>query len=197
VRLRSRRASSRRVRRTRTRTPLIGEIIKKATGHTYGDEIDRRLIRPLGLQGTSLPGTSPRIRGPHPHGYVPTEQGLLDYTELNPSLFGASGEMISTTADLNTFFAALLGGDLLPRRLLNEMKTPGTKNGTYGLGLSWRDTTCGIRAYGNDGDALAYQAYSFSTADTRHQVTVAVTPDFRTNPDNTVDAFIDKAICTD
>jgi D-alanyl-D-alanine carboxypeptidase len=99
------------------------------------------------------------------HGYVPTEQGLLDYTEMNPSVFGASGEMISTTSDLNRFFAALLAGRLLPHRLLDEMKTPGTKGGSYGLGLSWHDTACGIRVYGNDGDALAYQAYSFSTAD--------------------------------
>ena len=175
---------------------LIGEIIKKATGHTYGDQIERRLIRPLGLHGTSVPGTSPRIRGPHPHGYIRTEQGLLDYTELNPSLFGASGEMISTTADLNTFFAALLGGQLLPLRLLNEMKTPGTKDGTYGLGLSWHDTSCGARVYGNDGDALAYQAYSFSTADTHRQITVAVTPNFTNNPDVPVNALIDKAICS-
>ena len=111
-------------------------------------------------------------------------------------MFGASGEMISTTADLNTFFAALLGGQLLPHRLLNEMKTPGTKDGTYGLGLSWHDASCGTRVYGNDGDALAYQAYSFSTADTHHQITVAVTPDFTNNPDAPVNALVDKAICS-
>jgi D-alanyl-D-alanine carboxypeptidase len=168
----------------------------KATGHTYGDETERRLIRPLGLHGTSVPGTSPWIRGPHPHGYIRTGQGLLDYTELNPSLFGASGEMISTTADLNTFFATLLGGQLLPRRLLDEMKTPGTKDGTYGLGLSWYDTSCGTRVYGNDGDALAYRAHSFSTADTYRQITVAVTPNFTNNPDAPVSALVDKAICS-
>jgi D-alanyl-D-alanine carboxypeptidase len=115
---------------------------------------------------------------------------------MNPSVFGASGEMISTASDLNRFFAALLGGRLLPRRLLDEMKTPGTKGGSYGLGLSWHDTACGIRVYGNDGDALAYQAYSFSAADTRHQITVAVTPDFTNSPDAAVNALMDKAICS-
>lgn len=174
---------------------LIGQIIEKVTGHSYGDEIEHRLIKPLGLSGTTMPGTSPWIRGPHPHGYIPTDTGLLDYTELNPSLFGAGGDMISTAADLNTFFAALLGGHLLPARLLKEMKTPGTNDGTYGLGLSWHNTSCGIPVYGNDGDALAYQAYSFSTEDVRRQVTVAVTPDFRTNPDAFVDAVVNEAIC--
>jgi D-alanyl-D-alanine carboxypeptidase len=66
----------------------------------------------------------------------------------------------------------------------------------YGLGLSWHDTACHIRVYGNDGDALAYQAYSFSTADTRRQATIAVTPQLPANPDATVNSFLDKAFCS-
>jgi len=178
---------------------VLGEIISRVTGQSYGEEIERRVIRPLGLHDTVVPGTSVRIPGPHPHGYVPISQngtvGLVDFTEMNPTLFGAAGDMISTTADLNRFFAALLGGRLLPAGLLSEMKTPGTEESTYGLGLSWHDTACGVRVYGNDGDALAYQAYSFSTEDTHRQVTVAVTPNFRTNPDDSVNTFVDRAIC--
>ncbi|TDO54377.1 hypothetical protein EV643_101159 [Kribbella sp. VKM Ac-2527] len=77
------------------------------------------------------------------------------------------------------------------------MKTQGIEGGKkYGLGLAWRDTPCGIRIYGNDGDALAYQAWSFATEDGRRQVTVAVTPDLlRGDADKAVDAFVDKAIC--
>ncbi|WP_329005252.1 beta-lactamase family protein [Kribbella sp. NBC_00709] len=175
---------------------LVGEIIKKVTGRTYAEEIERRIIRPLGLHGTTMPGASVRIPGPHPHGYVPKDGGQLDFTEMNPTLFGAGGDIISTTHDLNRFFAALLGGHLLPARLLAEMKQAGTEHGTYGLGLSWHDTACHVRVYGNDGDALAYQAYSFSTADTRRQATVAVTPHLPTNPDATVDTFLDKAFCS-
>ena len=179
-----------------TNYTVLGELIKQVTGHSYADEIERRVIRPLHLNGTELPGTSPRIRSPHPHGYLPTQDnGLMDYTEMNPSLFGAGGEMISTTTDLNTFIAALLTGRLLPPHLLTEMKTPGTPDGTYGLGLSWRDTTCGLRVYGNDGDAISYQAYTFSTPDTHHQATIAVTPNFTTNPDPSVNTFLNKAIC--
>jgi D-alanyl-D-alanine carboxypeptidase len=178
---------------------LIGQIIEKVTGRSYGEEIDRRIIQPLGLDGTAVPGTSTQIAGPHPHGYVPTlqdgEMSLVDFTEMNPSLLGAGGEMISTTGDLNRFFAALLGGRLLPGHLLDEMKTPGDPDETYGLGLRWRDTSCGVRLYGNDGDAVAYQAWSFSTEDQRRQVTVALTPNFRGDADDAVDALLDKAFC--
>ena len=162
---------------------LLGQIIEKVTGRPYGKEIDRRIIEPLRLRGTEVPGTSSQIRGPHPHGYVPAERDgemeLVDYTRMNPSVFGAAGEMISTTTDLNRFFAALLDGRLLPRPLLAEMKTPGVEGGGYGLGLAWRDTTCGIRVYGNDGGTLAYQSWSYSTEDKRRQVTLALTPNFR------------------
>lgn len=76
------------------------------------------------------------------------------------------------------------------------MKTPGVEGAEYGLGLAWwRDTWCGVRVYGNDGNALSYQAWSFSTEDRRHQVTVAFTHDFSGDSDDAVDAFLDAAIC--
>jgi D-alanyl-D-alanine carboxypeptidase len=56
-------------------------------------------------------------------------------------------------------------------------------------------TSCGVRVYGNDGDALAYQAWSFSTEDGSRQLTIAITPDFRGDPDDAVDALVDEAIC--
>lgn len=178
---------------------LLGQIIEKVTGRSYGEEIERRIIRPLRLRGTSVPGTSPRLRGPHPHGYVPIQRAtgrqLVDLSVMNPSLLGAGGEMISTTSDLNRFMAALLGGRLLPGHLLDDMRTPGVKDRTYGLGLRWQDTSCGVRVYGNDGDALAYQAWSFTTEDRRRQATVALTPDFRGDPDDAVEALLDEAFC--
>ncbi|MEH1163961.1 serine hydrolase domain-containing protein [Micromonospora sp. CPCC 205539] len=178
---------------------LLGQIVEEVTGRSYGEEVERRLIRPLRLRGTVMPGTSPWIPGPHPHGYVPILRGsetqLVDYTEINPSVMGASGEMISTTRDLNRFFAALLGGRLLPGHLLDEMRTPGVEGRRYGLGLAWRDTSCGIRVYGNDGDALTYQVWSFSTSDRHRQVSVALTPAFRGDVDDAVNALLNKAIC--
>ncbi|GAB3425268.1 serine hydrolase domain-containing protein [Flindersiella endophytica] len=181
---------------------LLGQVVERATGHSYDEEIERRIIRPLHLHDTELPGTNPRIRGPHPHGYVPIAQQpggepeLVDLTEMNPSVMGATGEVISSARDLNRFFAALLGGRLLPPNLLREMKTQGIEGGkTYGLGLAWHDTTCGVTVYGNDGDALAYQAYSFTTEDRSRQVTLALTPNFHGDPDDAIDAFLDRAIC--
>ncbi|TDD19816.1 class A beta-lactamase-related serine hydrolase [Kribbella turkmenica] len=178
---------------------LLGEIIEEITGESYADEVERRVIRPLHLAGTEMPGTSPRIRGPHPRGYIPADESgdnLIDFTEMNPSVFGAGGELITTTADLNRFLTALLTGRLLRPHLLAEMKKPGVPGGRYGLGLTWRDTPCGLRAYGNDGDALTYHSWSFSTPDARHQVSVALTPDFDGDTDDYIGRFLDEALCS-
>ncbi|HET9420993.1 MAG TPA: serine hydrolase domain-containing protein [Nocardioides sp.] len=159
---------------------VLGEIVEEVTGRSYGEEVKRRIIRPLQRQQTTVPGRSPWIRGPHPHGYAPLEDDggfrLVDFTEMNPTLFGAGGELISTAKDLQRFFAALLDGRLLSDHLLEEMKTPGDPSRSYGLGLAWRDLSWGVRVYGNDGDALAYQSWSFATEDA-------------------VDAFLEEAFC--
>jgi D-alanyl-D-alanine carboxypeptidase len=182
-----------------TNYALLGEVIEGVTGRSYGQEIERRIVRPLGLHGTTLPGTTERIRGPHPHGYVPIgndgQTRLVDYTTMNPSVMGAGGEIISTTRDLNRFFHALLDGRLLPASLLTEMETPAIEGGRYGLGMFLIETPCGVRAYGNDGDALAYQSWSYSTADGRRQVTIAVTPDFRSDLDDLVSSYLDEVFC--
>lgn len=178
---------------------LLGEIIEKVSGRSYGEQIERRILRPLGLNGTTVPGTSARIPGPHPHGYVPVAENgrtrLVDFTDMNPSIMGAGGEIISTTADLNRFFAALLGGRLVPEHLLTQMTTAGTEGGRYGLGMFLKTTTCGTPVYGHDGDAVAYQSWSYSTKDSRRQVTIALTPNFHGDLDDKVDAYLDEVFC--
>lgn len=175
---------------------LLGWIVERVTGRPYREEIGRRILRPLRLRGTTSPGGSPWVRGPHPHGYVPTPRGaLLDYTAMNPSVFGAAGDMISTTRDLDTFFAALLGGRLLPPALLREMETPVRRDAPYGLGMFVKGTSCGVRVYGHDGDALAYQSWSYATRDGRRQASIALTPDFSADLDDAVDAFLDDVFC--
>jgi D-alanyl-D-alanine carboxypeptidase len=44
-------------------------------------------------------------------------------------------------------------------------------------------------------DRAGLQAWSFPTEDGRRQVTIALTPDFRGDPDDAADALLDEAIC--
>jgi D-alanyl-D-alanine carboxypeptidase len=71
------------------------------------------------------------------------------------SVAWSAGGIVSTGADVTRFYEALLGGSLLPPRLLAAMETPSAQ-AQYGLGLRVFETPCG-RAYGHDGIATGYR----------------------------------------
>lgn len=171
---------------------VLGLIVEKLTGHSYGAEIERRIIQPLQLRSTSVPGTNPFVRGPHARGYLPLDRGLVDITEVNPSILNAAGEMISTTRDLNRFFQALLGGELLPADLMRELKTTAHES-QYGLGLISRSLPCGD-AWGKDGDAPGYSTWTFVGPDNHRSVTVSVTWGAG-NHKAAVNALLDRELC--
>lgn len=178
---------------------VLGLVIQEVTDRPYGVEVEQRIIRPLRLNHTSLPGTFPRVRGPHLHGYLPVEENgevrALDVTRRNPSAMWAAGEMISTPADLNRFYAALLDGRLLPEHLLAEMKEP-VDGWDFGLGLRQRKPDgCDVTAYGHDGDALGFETWTFVTNDSSRQVTISITPWGGADLEDAVLAMVDEVLC--
>ncbi|MER5888191.1 serine hydrolase domain-containing protein [Streptomyces sp. NPDC001941] len=160
---------------------LAGMVIEKATGRPYGDEIRRRIIRPLGLRATSVPGLDPLVRGPHSRGYsLLGGATAYDVTTLNPSLAGAAFEVISDADDLNRFYSVLLRGGLLPRAQLAEMKTtvPSGGGGGYGLGLTVQTLPCGVEVWGHGGLIHGSASTAATTADGRHGITYNVNADW-------------------
>ncbi|MFH8342781.1 serine hydrolase domain-containing protein [Streptomyces sp. AM6-12] len=168
---------------------LAGMIIEKATGHSLADEIDDRIVRPLHLTGTYEPAAGETgIDGPHGREYSrlnETGSGLPSYdvTELNPGWVFATGDMISTTGDLDTFFGALLRGRLLPPAQLQEMLTmrqttswiPGMN---YGSGVSSTTLSCGTTVYGQFGGTEGSWTYTYGTRDGRHLLSTNVNGDW-------------------
>nr|BFD88897.1 hypothetical protein KitaXyl93_02570 [Kitasatospora sp. Xyl93] len=149
---------------------LIGMIIEKLTGRGWNEEVTRRIIRPLGLTGTWMPGDSPFLPGPHAHGYYKSGTGPVDVTLFNPSMAGPSGAGVSTTADLTAFLHALLGGRLLrPAELAAMRQTTDHGEGrTYGLGLQRLDTPCGS-FWGHAGGIPGYGTMLLGSADGRRE----------------------------
>ncbi|ONI81705.1 alkaline D-peptidase [Actinosynnema sp. ALI-1.44] len=146
-------------------------LIEKVTGHAFPDELRRRILRPLGLRDTLAPETFPEIPGPHAHSYYQySENGrskTVDITRNNPSWISSAGDMISTTADLHTFFAALVGGKLLPPALMAEMRKPHPKPAAlgYGLGMFVQDAGCGVTVLTHNGGVQGAASLMYSTPD--------------------------------
>lgn len=102
---------------------LAGLLIEKITGDTYERAVQSRIIGPLGLRDTSVPGMNDsRIPGPHSHGYVVVGGKLVDITEQSPWPW-AEGGMISSAADLDRFMGALFTGKVVPASQLDRMFT--------------------------------------------------------------------------
>lgn len=159
---------------------LLGMIVRRVTGRPYATEVARRILRPLRLSGTELPGTDIAIHGPHAHGYEPIERDgevvPVDFTEINPSMAHSAGELIATTADLNRFYRCLLSGRLLRRAQLAEMLGSPAGELNYGLGIYQDQLPGGPTLWGHTGGIFGYQSYSFSTPDAATQLTVSVNP---------------------
>ncbi|MBC2875958.1 MULTISPECIES: serine hydrolase domain-containing protein [Streptomyces] len=168
---------------------LLGMAIRQVTGRPYADEVRRRVIRRLGLTGTSLPGTRVTLPEPHGRAYSPTPRGgPADVTDLNPSVAGAAGELVSTLPDLNRFFAALLSGELLPAGALRLMRDTGASRGRYGMGLFPVRLPCGVTLWGHNGEINGSYAGTMGTADGRHVLT------YRANSDAGVDAAAEERL---
>lgn len=153
-----------RFRYSNTNYIALGLLIEHVTGHSYGNEIGDRILTPLRLSATTVPGHDPGLPAPALTAHRDIEgAGRMEVTEMNPSLDWAAGEMISTTADLDAFFAALLGGRLMSPASLDQMRetVPMGMGFHYGLGLQRFEPPCGADLWGHGGELLGYVSYAF------------------------------------
>lgn len=164
---------------------LLGLVIRQVTGNSYATEAERRIIAPLGLTGTSFPGS--RTTLPTPHGRAYAADGS-DVTDLDPRVAGAAGELVTTLADLDRFYSALLGGGLLPSRGLREMLNTRTAHGSYGMGLFPVKLPCGITVWGHNGRISGSYVRTAATVDGRHVLT------FRVNTSEIADPGLEPAL---
>ncbi|MFF4931956.1 serine hydrolase domain-containing protein [Streptomyces griseofuscus] len=162
-------------RYSNTNYVIAGMVIEKATGRSYATEITRRLIEPLRLTATSVPVGKTEVPRPSSRAYSTFDGSAgepYDVTDLDPSLAAASGAMISDSADLDRFYAALLGGRLLPARQSRELRTTvaiaKAPDVRYGLGLMDRRLSCGVHVWTHTGDILGSTSVAATTPDGRH-----------------------------
>ena len=64
---------------------LLGMVIEAATGNSYEDEVERRILRPLGMLRTLMPRQAPAIPEPHAHGYLTVAGEPVDVATFNAS----------------------------------------------------------------------------------------------------------------
>ena len=153
---------------------LAGMIVEKVAHHSFGTELQRRIIKPLKLRHTSLPVASMKLPKPYVHGYF-GDYGDVS-TAISPSSGWTSGGMVSTVDDVARFHRALYTGRLLTPRMQREMTTtrPVTDDWIkedYGLGAARTRFSCGF-GWGHDGGWPGYRTWTYTSADGKRQAVI-------------------------
>ncbi|WP_067708768.1 serine hydrolase domain-containing protein [Nocardia yamanashiensis] len=182
---------------TNTNYIVAGMIIEKVTGRAYSEELAGRILTPHQLTNTYLPPTGEHdIRGPHPHGYATIDGVRTDVTLSEPSLPWAAGALVSTGADLNRFYLALLAGHIVAQAQLGDMLTAESRipetDFSYGIGVGTAQLSCGTRFYGHTGGITGFLTYAYATKEGR-AVTIALTEQPEEQPD--MMSLLGHALC--
>ncbi|WP_234322788.1 serine hydrolase domain-containing protein [Streptomyces sp. NRRL S-350] len=176
---------------------VAGMVIEKVTGDTFADQVRRRITGPLGLHATYVPAADDlTVHGPHAsvHVDVPAADGStsrVDVTEQSPYPW-AEGGMVSSAADLERFFDALLRGRLLPPAQQAEVfavpNVPNDHNKNCEIGPT-AGHACfsaggllrtvlpnGTEVWGKTGARPGYSSSVFATRDLSRTVVVGLNP---------------------
>ncbi|MEV7549406.1 serine hydrolase domain-containing protein [Amycolatopsis sp. NPDC089917] len=161
---------------------LAGLLVEQATGTSYATQVQRRILQPLRMHDTSLPGTRTTIPGDHAHAYQAYQDNgrltTVDITRQSATWAWAAGEIVTTTKDLDRFITALTGGKLLPPKLYAEMgrmRETDSASTQYGLGLARYELGSGCVAVGHVGEIPGYKTYLLSTPDGSRRLEISAT----------------------
>ncbi|MFJ5922520.1 serine hydrolase domain-containing protein [Kitasatospora sp. NPDC092948] len=175
---------------------LAGLLVERITGHSYGQEVDARILRPLGLHHTWVPDIDDTaLPNPTAHAVLTVTRtdgstGLADVTRQSPWPW-AQGGMISTAPDLDRFLSALLHGELLPPAQQAELfavpDVPNNQNPSCDIGpttgracfstaLMRFSPAPGVEFWGKTGSVPGYTSGLFATRDASRDLVYSFTP---------------------
>jgi D-alanyl-D-alanine carboxypeptidase len=151
---------------------LLGEILAAVEGRPWREVLRERVIAAAGMADTTLPDPGDSECPGCARGYIAMDGEMLDATNVDPSVAGASGghALVTTTADLARFLEQLRAGALFDRpETLDAMVAfqPAVDDGDaagyltgYGLGVMRLDLA-GTLVTGHMGGTAGYVGFMF------------------------------------
>jgi len=169
---------------------ILGLMDEAVTSGTYEAALSTFVTGPLSLTRTVLPANA-NLTTPYLHGYDVSATAAPDdvSTFLNPGLAWASGGMLSTPRELNTFIRAYASGTLTTPAVHASQLTfvpgesgpPGPGVNSAGLGIYRYATPCGT-VYGHTGNIPGYTIFAASTLRGTRSLDVIVNTQLQNTP---------------
>lgn len=110
---------------------LLGYIVEKVTGKPYGEYLQERIVKPLGLKHTGYGGKIDPSQN-QARSYERVKGAWAVTPETDMSIPHGAGAVVSTPGDLGMFVEGLFAGKLLKKETLDKMTT--IRDG-YGFGI--------------------------------------------------------------
>jgi len=180
---------------------VVGLMVEAVTGGSYASALADLVTTPLGIDHTVLPGDE-AMPDPFVHGYSVTPGSPPEDVTffLNPALAWASGGMLSTPAELNTFIRAYVRGAFTnpaSRRaqfdfIAGDSGPPGPGTNASGLALFRYQTSCGT-VYGHTGNFPGYTIFAAATRTGRRSAEVIVNEQLNDKTEGPVFGLLRKA----
>jgi CubicO group peptidase (beta-lactamase class C family) len=169
---------------------LLGLMLEKVTGQSYGDLLRDRIFAPLGMNATSM--NDPATIVPHrAAGYKWQNNTLYNKPYYSPSVTYSAGGQLSSVADMVKWERALGSETLLKQSTLDLMWTLQTsirghewEKLKYGAGLGWFVLNyCDRRVVGHNGSILGFATNMTRFIDDQITVILFCNLDRITRPD--------------
>jgi len=171
---------------------LLGEVINSTTGTSWAHQVRRRILDPLGLDGTYIAGSEPPLKPVVPGYFDADNDGQLEnvetgrpWTALETSE-GPAGAIVSTMPDLLVFGDALFRGRLLENSTLQQMVADGPfhpRFTNYGLGMEILRPDYRTTVWGHGGFLPGFKSLLWYVP-SRDAVIVVLSNDTRANPND-------------
>ena len=119
---------------------ILGVLIHRVTGQFYGDVLQQRIFRPLGMSATRIISEADIVPN-RSAGYLLIKGEIKNQSWVSPTLnTTADGALYTTVLDMAKWDAALYGNTLLRKSSFEEMWSPvHLRDGkTYPYGFGWR-----------------------------------------------------------
>ncbi|MFI8965492.1 serine hydrolase domain-containing protein [Streptomyces sp. NPDC053493] len=173
---------------------VAGKLIEDVTGHSFQDEVTRRILKPLHMTQTraARPDRATPVPRPYLPGYLPRTSGELVDVNVQG---GLPASMTSTTRDLDRFLTGLFEGRLLSPAQTEELFTvpkgpdgkplpyantsncnTGPAKGTacYSVALMYVPLPDGSVLWGKTGSDPGYRSGVFATRDLHRRAAYAI-----------------------
>lgn len=110
-----------------TNLPLIGIIVEKASGRSFEDFVNDRIIKPLDFGSIRFKHQEDVVKG-RASGYVIRNGEWKNGEPFRPKIIAASGGILANAVDLAKWWEAVLNGRVVKPASLDQMLVPAKLN---------------------------------------------------------------------